>query len=366
MKIEIGESFKTPFANEVGVYQDGTVPLYRDVDGRLWGMSGHSHMGHIGMFCGTTLKDMRYVYEAKTDFEVGTAGTAFAGIKYPEGVLARGSIWPFGLYICPGTHRFFCYFHNETGWNGKGTAYDALGPCEQPRFDSDFRHVGMMHSDDEGRTWTFDRWVLTGEAVCFTEKYIPESINAKGQTGDVVNLGSGDFSCFFDAEFLYLFYDVIHVDVKKGEWLSCDVYVARTRLRRDGIMGDFVKYYDGSFSEAGNLGKESVIVRSGWHPRVIFDTARNRYLMCYNLFDRTLVEKFGLTEHMVVSEGKSLTEWGEPLALRDRDGHFFGNHYNAIVSADAFGQPCECAGTVCIMTGHNGTDVTGYDAEICG
>ena len=92
MKIEIGESFKTPFANEAGVYQDGTVPLYRDVDGRLWGMSGHSHMGHIGMFCGTTLKDMRYVYEAKTDFEVGDAGTAFAGIKYPEGVLARGSI----------------------------------------------------------------------------------------------------------------------------------------------------------------------------------------------------------------------------------------------------------------------------------
>ena len=45
MKIEIGESFKTPFANEAGVYQDGTVPLYRDVDGRLWGMSGHSHMG---------------------------------------------------------------------------------------------------------------------------------------------------------------------------------------------------------------------------------------------------------------------------------------------------------------------------------
>lgn len=82
MKIEIGESFKTPFANEAGVYQDGTVPLYRDVDGRLWGMSGHSHMGHIGMFCGTTLKDMRYVYEAKTNFEVGTAGTAFAGINF--------------------------------------------------------------------------------------------------------------------------------------------------------------------------------------------------------------------------------------------------------------------------------------------
>ena len=51
MKIEIGESFKTPFANEAGVYQDGTVPLYRDVDGRLWGVSGRWRMWHIGMCC---------------------------------------------------------------------------------------------------------------------------------------------------------------------------------------------------------------------------------------------------------------------------------------------------------------------------
>ena len=92
MKIEIGESFKTPFANEAGVYQDGTVPLYRDVDGRLWGMSGHSHMGHIGMFCGTTLKDMRYVYEAKTDFEVGAAGNSHDEALTAAGELARAII----------------------------------------------------------------------------------------------------------------------------------------------------------------------------------------------------------------------------------------------------------------------------------
>ncbi|MDD7166387.1 MAG: hypothetical protein PUI31_06935 [Clostridia bacterium] len=61
IKIKIGESFKTAFTNDSGVFQDGTVPLYRDVDGKLWGMSGHSHMGHIGMFCGTNLKDMIHV-----------------------------------------------------------------------------------------------------------------------------------------------------------------------------------------------------------------------------------------------------------------------------------------------------------------
>ena len=33
IKIKIGESFKTAFSNDAGVFQDGTVPLYRDVDG---------------------------------------------------------------------------------------------------------------------------------------------------------------------------------------------------------------------------------------------------------------------------------------------------------------------------------------------
>ena len=38
IKIKIGESFKTAFSNDLGVFQDGTVPLYRDVDGKLWRM----------------------------------------------------------------------------------------------------------------------------------------------------------------------------------------------------------------------------------------------------------------------------------------------------------------------------------------
>ena len=88
--------------------------------------------------------------------------------------------------------------------------------------------------------------------------------------------------------------------------------------------------------------------------------------MCYNLFDKTIAEKFGLTERMVIAEWKSLTEWGEPSPLLDKTGKFFGNHYNAIVSAECVGQPCECGGKIFIMTGHNGTDVTGYDAEIVG
>ena len=61
-KITVGERRKTAFVNEIGVYQDGTTPLHRDNDGKLWAMSGHSHMGHIGMFCGTELTDLKECY----------------------------------------------------------------------------------------------------------------------------------------------------------------------------------------------------------------------------------------------------------------------------------------------------------------
>ena len=163
--LEIGESADTAFVRKNGVYQDGTTPFYRDVDGKLWAITGHSHMGQIGMFCGTTADNMVFLYPISTNFAVGHADYAFNSIRYPEGVKARGSVWPMGLYICPKTHRFFSFFHNESGWNGKGTAYDSFGLCNTPKYDSDFRHIGLMHSDDEGRSWTFDRWVLTADNI---------------------------------------------------------------------------------------------------------------------------------------------------------------------------------------------------------
>ncbi|MBO5883032.1 MAG: hypothetical protein J6Q78_01345, partial [Clostridia bacterium] len=163
--IAIGEKTESPFMNKFDVYQDGTTPMYRDVDGKLWAITGHSHMGRIGMFSGTSLDDMKLVYYINTNFCVGHADYAFSGVRYPDGIKPRGSMWPFGLYICPNTHRFFCFFHNESGWNGKGTAYDSFGLCKKPAYDSDFRHIGLMHSDDEGKNWVFDRWVLTAEHV---------------------------------------------------------------------------------------------------------------------------------------------------------------------------------------------------------
>ena len=112
-KFIIGDAQKSCFCLNNGIGQDGTTPTYRDVDGKLWALSGHSHAGHIGVFCGTNMQNLKELYPAKQNFTVGKAGEAFNGIKYPEGVESRGSVWPFGLYICPVTHRFFVFFHND-------------------------------------------------------------------------------------------------------------------------------------------------------------------------------------------------------------------------------------------------------------
>lgn len=362
-RLSVGDPQSSPFVNAIDVYQDGTTPLYRDVDGRLWGMSGHSHAGHVGMFCGISLDDMKEVYPIHTNFCVGHAEYAFSGIRYPEGVKPRGSLWPFGLYICPVTHRFFCFFHNESGWNGKGTAYDSFGPCETPHFDSDFRHVGLMHSDDEGRNWVFDRWVLTAEKPCFTECYSPDAGLVKGQPAGKISLGSGDFSLFVepDGDYMYLFYNIIRVDMDKGVWDGCDVYVARTRKRTDGIMGDFVKYYDGAFCEAGNLGRETPVVLNAWHPRVTYFEKYGTYLMSASVIRPDTFA--GVVEDvMVIRESRDLLSWSVPMTV-EKDGVPFGNHYCAMVACKRDELPQSVSGdTFAVLLNHNGTDVVRYPA----
>ena len=366
-RFEIGEPSVTALNNSIGVYPDGTTPMYRDIDGKLWAMSGFSHHGHVGMFCGTCLADLKEVYPIKQNFCTGHADFAFDGVRYPEGVKARGSLWPFGLYICPNTHRFYCFFHNEAGWRCHGTGYDAWGALEHkgtPKLDSDFRHIGMMHSDDEGRTWTFDRWVLTADCVCFSELYNPDGVNVKGQKEGIISIGSGDFSFFVDHKegFFYIFYNVVRVDMKKGVWDGCDVYVARSRLRDDGAFGDFVKYYNGSFCEAGNFGRETAIIKNSWHARVVYSEPLGAYVM--SSVNVSPGEEKLVDDIMRVRTGNSLLEWSEPITVY-KDGNEFGNHYVAFANSDDKTQPyILTSNEFSIMTNHNCTDVMNYPVKI--
>ena len=368
---EIGSAQETGMQNKYGIYQDGTTPMYRDVDGKLWAISGHTHMGHIAMLCGTCVADLAPVYPIKQNFCTGHADFAIDKVRYPDGIKARGSVWPFGLYICPKTHRFFCFFHNETGWRCQGTGYDAwniLAEGESPKFDSDFRHIGMMHSDDEGRTWTFDRWVLSGEYLGITEKCNPDGFNPKlvGQKEGVISLGAGDFSFYIDHKegFFYIFYNIVRVDMVQGCWDGCDVYVARSRLREDGTFGDFVKYYNGAFCEAGNLGRETAIAKNAWHPRVVYSQVLGCYLMSF--VNVTPKKQTGdlVDDIMRVSTSKDMLNWSEAIPVT-KNGELWGNHYVALANTDNKTQTYILTDNeFCVLTNHNGTDVTYYPVKL--
>lgn len=357
----IGAAEPTVFCNARDIYQDGTIPMARDAQNGLWALSGHTHMGHIGMFHGTCLADLTEAWPIRTEFCTGGAPGAFDGVRYPEGILPRGSIWPFGLYICPGTNRFFCFFHNETGWNGQGTGYVINGKGDG---EPDFRHIGLMHSDDCGRTWAFDRWVLTSREVCFSRRYNPDGVPVLGQPEGITCLGCGDFSLFDDpfSDYLYLFYDLLNYDPDADRWVDCHAYVARTRKRTDGVMGDFVKYCDGAFCEAGNLGDESPIAAAAWHPRVVYSDVLGCYVLSSCYADGSVPDNKLVEDRMELRTSTDLLHWSSPLSLPYQNG-WFGNHYTALVPEDT-GSPCRIAGRAfSLLACHNGTDVLRYAAE---
>ena len=366
--LKIGDKSETAFLRKNGIAQDGTTPMCRDTDGKLWAMSGHSHVGHIGVFSGTNVSDLKEMWQAQTNFCVGHADFAFDKIRYPDGTKSRGSIWPMGLYICPKTHRFFCFFHNETGWNGKGTAYDAYGYCDVPHYDFDFRHIGLMHSDDEGKNWTFDRWVLTAEQPAFTQIFKPEEAGvAIGQAAGDMTMGSGDFTLFDNPndEYLYLVYNIAQVNTDECRWKSIDTYIARTRKRDDGIMGDFVKLYNGEWCEAGNFGKESIIANNAWHSKIVFLEKHNVYLMTSSRFGIKDDGTFGSTLKVDLRTSTDLIHWSDPVGGVMYEGKEFGNHYVALAPTESDGHMyCIKGDSCCFLTNHNATDVMRYEVEI--
>jgi len=222
-----------------------------------------------------------------------------------------------------------------------------------------------MHSDDEGKSWVFDRWVLTAETVCFTEAFNPEGDGKKGQPMGPISFGSGDFSIFVEPEgdYIYLYYNIIKANTDERHWTDCDIYVARTRKRCDGVMGDFVKYYNGTFCEAGNLGKETPIVLAGWHPRVVYLEKYGKYLMSSSL--ARLKPNGGMVNPiMEVRESEDMLHWSEPVQLT-RDGELFGGHYVGLYEGGTEGQTNLIKGDdMVILTNGNGTDVTRYEAKI--
>ena len=127
-------------------------------------------------------------------------------------------------------------------------------------------------------------------------------------------------------------------------------------------MGDFVKLYEGSFCEAGNFGKESVLVKNIWHPRVVYLEKYGIYLMSGTRWDdgnnRSSCET-------VLRTSEDLVHWSEPLDAPTVDGKVFGNHY---VAVRPISDNCHASvipeDEFLFLTNHNATDVKKFRTKI--
>ena len=167
-----------------------------------------------------------------------------------------------------------------------------------------------------------------------------------------------------DGEYMYIFYNKIYQDTEKALWEGCNVFVARTRKRTDGIMGDFVKYYDGAFCEAGNFGKETMIAEKAWHPRVMYSKKHNKYFMsAVTMRPPQSPNESALDNVLTVRVSDDLVHWSEYYRAK-KDGAEFGNHYVAMVSDDPAYQPNVAPDDdFLVLTNHNGTDVMCWNAK---
>jgi len=313
---EVGSAVDTEINAANGVRPDCVPALCRDAEGGLWAIAGHSGYGKIGVFSGRNAGDLKKLYDAELLFPTGPAGTAFGGQKhpYPDGPLPRGEVWATGLWIVPGNAtkypgRFYALFHNETGWGAGSTGYTAYAREDG---EPDFRHIGLMSSDDRGKTWDFHGWVITAAEPCYTERYRPDGIGTGGQKTGIINLGAGDLSVFFkhDEKRLYCFYSMIWYNMDDRSVVSDKVFVARAKMQETGELGEFEKYHRGCFGTPGNGGAETAIMTGGAEPSVAYHKPLGCYLL--TTYNRAY---WGTGPTLQVCCSDNLTDWTEPVRV---------------------------------------------------
>ena len=277
LKFSISNSTSTEITCKNDIHQDAVIGICRDQSGELWALCGHIGYGHIEVFNGADAQHLKKAYPIRINFEYGKAGKAFCGSHYPDGPLSRGEFWPTGFWIDHKTGWFHALIHNETGWSAGADAYTIYG---QEEGEPDFRHIGYIFSKDLGKTWDFDRWVITSRELSYSELYQPDNLT-EGQPAGIICLGAGDLSVYHKPETneLFVYYSMIWYDSNKRTVVADKIYCAKSAIGSDGKLNDFQKYCDGSFCTAGNCGRESAILSGGAEPCVAYSETIGRYIM---------------------------------------------------------------------------------------
>ena len=353
----ISKGKPTEISNQNDIHQDAVIGICRDKSGELWALAGHIGYGHIEVLRGTDASNLQTAYPIAINFEYGSAGNAFNGSRYPDGPFSRGEFWPTGFWIDHKTGWFHALIHNETGWAAGTDAYTVYG---QEEGEPDFRHIGYIYSKDQGRTWDFDRWVITAREPCYSELYRPDHLT-QGQAPGIVCLGAGDLSVFYrqETEELFLYYSMIWYDTDGRRTAADKIYCAKSSVGSDGKLREFQKYCDGSFCTTGNCGRESAILSGGAEPCVAYSETAGRFIM--TTYNRTQWEKNAPT--LQVSYSDDLVTWSEPEQCVSEHSEL-SLPYFTLVGRNA-GKPHNHLGdSFHVLANTNNTDVMCFEVDV--
>ena len=350
-KYIISEVCDTNFTNRAGVHQDGVLAHARDAHGQFWAVLGHSNLGGISVWKGNSIDDLKKEYMAEYNFLLGKAGDAFDGIPYPDGPKSRGQIWPCGLWISPDSDKFYCFIHNETGWGAQETSYTVFGKQEG---EPDYRHIGMMTSDDYGKHWDFQGWILTSNSPCWSDLYSAD-MEIPGQGTEEICLGCGDFSICEDLfhQYVYLFYTQHIVSPNNLTEIRDNIFMARCLIDQLDDTTKWKKYDGYDFNEEGNCGKDTIIVSGGAVPCVCWSEQLKTYIM--TTYHRESWRKGTCTCQLSFS--KDLITWSKPklISLERPD---LSNPYFTIVCNE------NGEASFSIYMESNGTDIKSFTLTV--
>ena len=354
----IGLPEDTVFSNENDIFHDSPLALGRDNEGILWAIPGHCHMGHVGMFSGDNIFNMKEKYPVNYQFQWGTAGPAYNGSYYPDGMRSRGSLWPMGLYVHPETGWFYCFFHNETTSRGFiDTSYSCYGDTVNS---PPFRHIGLMVSEDQGKNFRFFKWIITSDKPSCTDLYMPDGVT-KCQPSGVVSLGTGDFSVFQDRRggYIYLTFTEHFFNMDTQEIDVTKAYIARSKIDEDGSFGPFYKLHDGKFNTPGNKGAATPIVTDAIEPYIVYYEPEN----CYLMFSARGTDFEAGKPCLQISVSDDMYHWSPTILLApDRDDLVLP--YNSVSNNDTSGPYNYIGNEFSLLSCHNGTDMKRFAVKI--
>lgn len=176
--------------------------------------------------------------------------------------------------------------------------------------------IGLAISEDNGKTWEKAGQILT-------------SLKPKGWTlyEEQVESGLGILCSVLskDKKYLYIYYSEHSRVDANGNWRGVQICMARVDIQKDlPLPGKWYKYYEGSFSEPGIGGRDSVVMSAkhmddaeAVHPHVVFSEYLGLYIMVFNIdFWKEFVDNTGLKRcGIYIAYSSDGINWSEPAML---------------------------------------------------